>query len=86
MRAAVLTEHRHDFLIDTVPDPMIASHSDVIVRVGAAGFCRTDIHLWDGQFDAMQKGAGVDLSFVCGQEDRGLGCLSRRRGDARGRG
>jgi NAD+-dependent secondary alcohol dehydrogenase Adh1 len=71
MRAALLSEYREDFVVETVPDPEITSPDDVIVRVGAAGFCRTDIHMWDGQFDAMQKGAGVDLPFICGHENAG---------------
>ncbi|MCW2582727.1 MAG: alcohol dehydrogenase [Klenkia sp.] len=53
------------------PDPTITSPNDVIVEVGGAGFCRTDIHLWDGQFDAAQKAAGIDLPFVCGHETAG---------------
>ncbi len=58
MRAALLTQYREDFVIGSVPDPTITSPNDVIVRVGAAGFCRTDIHMWDGQFDEAQKGPG----------------------------
>ena len=71
MRAALLSEYHEDFVVDTVPDPEITAPDDVIVRVGAAGFCRTDIHMWDGQFDAMQKGAGVGLPFICGHENAG---------------
>ena len=71
MRAALLTEYRADFVLGTVPDPEITAPNDVIVRVGAAGFCRTDIHVWDGQFDAAQKAAGIDLPFVCGHETAG---------------
>jgi NAD+-dependent secondary alcohol dehydrogenase Adh1 len=71
MRAALLTGYHQDFAVDTVPDPTISGPTDVIVRVGGAGFCRTDIHLWDGQFDAAQKAAGIDLPFVCGHETAG---------------
>lgn len=71
MRAAVLTEYHKDFEITEVEDPTITEPNDVIVRVGAAGFCRTDIHLWDGQFDEAQKAAGLSLPFVCGHETAG---------------
>lgn len=71
MRAALLTEYEEDFVIDTIPDPTITSPTDVIVRVGAAGFCRSDIHIWHGHYDALQKGAGIDLPFVCGHENAG---------------
>ncbi|MCW2831895.1 MAG: NAD+-dependent secondary alcohol dehydrogenase Adh1, partial [Aeromicrobium sp.] len=71
MRAALLTGYHQDFEIGEVPDPIITGPNDVIVRVGAAGFCRTDIHIWDGQFDEAQKGAGLGLPFVCGHETAG---------------
>ena len=71
MRAALLTQYREDFTIGSVPDPEITGPNDVILRVGAAGFCRTDIHMWDGQFDEAQKAAGLTLPFVCGHETAG---------------
>jgi NAD+-dependent secondary alcohol dehydrogenase Adh1 len=43
----------------------------VIVRVGAAGFCRTDIHLRAGEFAEAWKASGTDLPFVCGHENAG---------------
>ena len=54
-----------------MPEPEITAPTDVIVRVGAAGFCRTDIHIWDGQFDEAWKGAGICLPFVPGHETAG---------------
>lgn len=71
MRAAQLVSYERDFQVNQVPDPTVTDPHDVIVKVGAAGFCRTDIHMWLGQFDAMQKGAGVDLPFTCGHETAG---------------
>jgi NAD+-dependent secondary alcohol dehydrogenase Adh1 len=71
VRAALLTDYHKDFQVDTVPDPEITAADDVIVRVGAAGFCRTDIHIWDGQFDQMWQGAGIGLPFICGHENAG---------------
>jgi NAD+-dependent secondary alcohol dehydrogenase Adh1 len=71
MKAAQLTGYRKDFEIATVPDPEITSPTDVIIRVGAAGFCRTDIHIWDGQFDAAHAAAGIGLPFIPGHETAG---------------
>ncbi|MFC9978366.1 NAD(P)-dependent alcohol dehydrogenase [Gordonia sp. NPDC127522] len=71
MRAALLTGYGEDFAMADVDDPAIENPDDVIVRVGAAGFCRTDIHLWRGEFDAMHKDAGVGLPFICGHETAG---------------
>ena len=54
MKAARL--HRYDESIPTdslqveeVEEPKIEGPLDVIVRVGAAGLCRTDIHVIEGQ-------------------------------------
>lgn len=71
MRAALLTGYSQDFEIGDVPDPTITAPNDVIVQVGAAGFCRTDVHLWLGQFQAVHAAAGITLPFVCGHESAG---------------
>ncbi|WP_439029091.1 NAD(P)-dependent alcohol dehydrogenase [Gordonia terrae] len=71
MKAAVLTEYRRDFEITEVQDPTITAPDEAIVRVGAAGLCRTDLHLWDGQFDEAHKAADLSLPFVCGHETAG---------------
>ncbi len=71
MRAAVLPGYDLDFVVETIPDPMIQHSNDVIVKVGAAGFCRTDIHIWMGQLAELHKAAGVSMPFVCGHETAG---------------
>ena len=71
MKAALLAEYHKDFVVDDVPDPTITAPDDVIVRVGAAGFCRTDIHMWDGQFDQLMKDQGAGLPIICGHENAG---------------
>ena len=72
MRAARLVEYNQPFQIDRIDDPSILAPTDVIVKVGAAGFCRTDIHLWLGQFAEFHAAAGVEaLPFVCGHENAG---------------
>ena len=71
MRAAQLIAYGQDFEVSQVADPALTSPTDVIVKVGAAGFCRTDVHVWLGQLDAMHKTAGIGLPFVCGHESAG---------------
>jgi len=72
MRAARLVEYREPFVIEEVPDPGIRTPNDVIVKVEAAGFCRTDIHLWLGQFADFHEQAGITpLPFLCGHENAG---------------
>jgi NAD+-dependent secondary alcohol dehydrogenase Adh1 len=71
MKAALLSEYRKDWVMGQVQDPVITDPDDVVVRVGAAGFCRTDIHTWDGQRDASLRAAGIELPIICGHENAG---------------
>jgi NAD+-dependent secondary alcohol dehydrogenase Adh1 len=71
MKAALLTSYNQDWELSEVPDPEILAPDEVIIRIGAAGFCRTDVHIWDGQFDEAMKAAGAQLPFVCGHENAG---------------
>jgi NAD+-dependent secondary alcohol dehydrogenase Adh1 len=74
MKAAVL--HRLDPTVsaedlvryEEVPDPRIAEPSDVIVRIGGAGVCRTDLHVIEG---IWQDKIGIELPYVMGHENAG---------------
>ena len=67
MKAALMREyHRPLELVDRpVPEPSL--HTDVLVRVGAAGVCATDLHAIDG----LMEPAGVTLPLVLGHENAG---------------
>jgi D-arabinose 1-dehydrogenase-like Zn-dependent alcohol dehydrogenase len=39
-------------VVEEVTDPKIAGPLDVIVKIGGAGVCRTDLHIIEGQWDA----------------------------------
>src|SRR5258708_18251481 len=41
---------------------------DVIVRIGGAGVCRTDLHIMEGQWDAAM---GTPLPYILGHENAG---------------
>ena len=71
MKAARLHEFNTPLRIDDVPDPEVTAPFDVIVRVGAAGLCRTDLHIWEGQFDDAQREAGLSLPYSPGHENAG---------------
>ncbi|MSO69236.1 MAG: NAD(P)-dependent alcohol dehydrogenase [Alphaproteobacteria bacterium] len=74
MKAAVL--HKYDLKLkapefvryETVADPKIVKPTDVIVRIGGAGVCRTDLHLVEG----VWRG-NIDLKFphIMGHENAG---------------
>jgi len=54
--------------IDEVPDPKISGPLDVIVKIGGAGVCRTDLHIMEGQWDAAM---GTPLPYTLGHENAG---------------
>ncbi|GIF22590.1 NAD+-dependent secondary alcohol dehydrogenase Adh1 [Actinoplanes tereljensis] len=54
--------------VDDVPEPTVSGPFDVLVQVGAAGLCRTDLHIIEGQW---AEKSGVKLPYVIGHENAG---------------
>jgi NAD+-dependent secondary alcohol dehydrogenase Adh1 len=54
-------------VLEDVPEPTLGGALDVIVRVGGAGLCRTDLHVLDGVFAELC----VPPPFVMGHETAG---------------
>jgi NAD+-dependent secondary alcohol dehydrogenase Adh1 len=54
--------------VDDVPEPKIAGPLDVIVKIGGAGVCRTDLHIIEGQWDAAMN---TPLPYILGHENAG---------------
>src|SRR5919112_5752828 len=54
--------------VDEVPEPAISGPLDVLVEVGAAGLCRTDLHIVEGQW---AERTGVELPYIIGHENAG---------------
>ncbi len=78
MKAQVL--HRYDEELtapswveyEDVPDPRITSPSDVIVRIGGAGVCRTDLHIIEGVWRPHMDPTGQALlPLIMGHENAG---------------
>jgi NAD+-dependent secondary alcohol dehydrogenase Adh1 len=69
MRAVRLHKYGERPAVEQVPDPEVTGPLDVIVRIGGAGLCRTDLHLVEGQW----ADAGVDtpLPYTLGHENAG---------------
>ena len=57
--------------VEQVDEPKIQSPLDVIVRVGAAGLCRTDIHVIEGQWQPIQDEDHSLLPYIPGHENSG---------------
>ena len=75
MKAARLyayDEHMHvDLTLEMVPEPTIAAADEVIVRVGAAGLCRTDLHIMEGVWRGAMDPQGTLLPYILGHENAG---------------
>ena len=68
MKAVRLHEFYKPPVIDEVPDPKIGGPLDVIVKIGGAGVCRTDLHIVEGQWADR---SGVTLPYTLGHENAG---------------
>lgn len=68
MRAVQVTGYHQNLELEELPDPEITSPLDVIVRVGGAGVCRTDLHIIEGQW---AEKSGVTLPYTIGHENAG---------------
>ncbi len=74
MKAAVLYEFDPSLTspqfvrYEEVPDPKIEKTTDVIVRIGGAGVCRTDLHIVEG---IWRSKVDVQLPYIMGHENAG---------------
>jgi NAD+-dependent secondary alcohol dehydrogenase Adh1 len=68
MKAVRLHKYEERPVVEQVPEPEIAGPLDVIVRIGGAGLCRTDLHIYEGQWADR---SGVTLPYVLGHENAG---------------
>ncbi len=68
MNAARLHAYHEALKLDRIEEPKITGPLDVIVRIGAAGLCRTDLHIQEGQW---AEKSGVKLPYTPGHENAG---------------
>jgi NAD+-dependent secondary alcohol dehydrogenase Adh1 len=68
MKAARVVDYHQPLQMDDVPAPEITGPHDVIVKIGGAGVCRTDIHILEGQW---AEKSGVTLPYTIGHENAG---------------
>jgi NAD+-dependent secondary alcohol dehydrogenase Adh1 len=67
MKAALLREYHHPLELVERPEPEPRESRDVVVRVGGAGVCATDLHAIDG----LMEPAGLTTPVVLGHENAG---------------
>jgi NAD+-dependent secondary alcohol dehydrogenase Adh1 len=68
MRAVQVVGYHTPLQLNELPLPTITGSLDVIVKIGGAGVCRTDLHILEGQWAAK---TGVGLPYTIGHENAG---------------
>jgi len=68
MRAVQVVGYHTKLQLTDVPEPAVQGPLDVIVRIGGAGVCRTDLHILEGQW---AEKTGVALPYTIGHENAG---------------
>jgi NAD+-dependent secondary alcohol dehydrogenase Adh1 len=68
MRAARLHAYHDPLKLESIDEPRVEGPFDVIVRIGAAGLCRTDLHIQEGQWAEKSQ---VVLPYTPGHENAG---------------
>ncbi|HZY65599.1 MAG TPA: NAD(P)-dependent alcohol dehydrogenase [Rubrobacteraceae bacterium] len=73
MKAARLYEYNEEIgteplKLEEVEEPTVNGPLDVVVRIGGAGLCRTDLHVIEGQWAPL---TGIELPYTPGHENAG---------------
>jgi NAD+-dependent secondary alcohol dehydrogenase Adh1 len=68
MKAARLHAYHQPLKVENVDEPKGLGPLDVVVRIGAAGLCRTDLHIQEGQWAEKSQ---VQLPYTPGHENAG---------------
>jgi NAD+-dependent secondary alcohol dehydrogenase Adh1 len=68
VKAARLHEYHQPLKLDEVDEPRALDPFDVVVKIGAAGLCRTDLHIQEGQWAEKSR---VELPYTPGHENAG---------------
>jgi NAD+-dependent secondary alcohol dehydrogenase Adh1 len=68
MKAVQVVGYHTKLQLTDIAEPTITSPFDVVVRIGGAGVCRTDIHILEGQWEEK---SGVALPYTIGHENAG---------------
>jgi NAD+-dependent secondary alcohol dehydrogenase Adh1 len=67
VKAAQLQQYHSPLELVELPVPALSRATDVLVRIGGAGVCATDLHAIEG----LMEPAGVTLPRVLGHENAG---------------
>ena len=68
MRAVRVTGYHQRLELTEVDTPQVSGPHEVVVRIGGAGVCRTDLHILEGQWAEKSQ---VSLPYTIGHENAG---------------
>ncbi|WP_232523016.1 MULTISPECIES: NAD(P)-dependent alcohol dehydrogenase [Nocardioides] len=68
MRAVQVVAYHRNLELTELPVPEATGPWDVVVRIGGAGVCRTDLHILEGQWAEKSQ---VQLPYTIGHENAG---------------
>ncbi|OXM45962.1 NAD(P)-dependent alcohol dehydrogenase [Amycolatopsis alba] len=68
MKAVRLHAYHRRPVVEEVPEPRATGPFDVVVKIGGAGVCRTDLHIIEEQW---AEKSGVTLPYTIGHENAG---------------
>ncbi|WP_395403237.1 NAD(P)-dependent alcohol dehydrogenase [Arthrobacter sp. UC242_113] len=68
MRAVQVVGYHEGLKMTEAPIPEVAGPLDVVVKIGGAGVCRTDLHILEGQWAEKSQ---VELPYTIGHENAG---------------
>lgn len=68
MKAVRLHAYHQRPVVEEVPEPVVRDPLDVVVKIGGAGVCRTDLHIIEEQW---AEKSGVTLPYTIGHENAG---------------
>jgi NAD+-dependent secondary alcohol dehydrogenase Adh1 len=68
MKAVRLHGYHQQPVIEDVPEPSVKGPLDVVIKIGGAGVCRTDLHIIEGQWAAAMD---PPLPYTIGHENAG---------------
>ncbi|MGA4506925.1 NAD(P)-dependent alcohol dehydrogenase [Propionibacteriaceae bacterium G1746] len=68
MRAVQVVGYHQNLEMKDVPEPELQGPLDVIIKIGAAGVCRTDLHVLEEQWEPKTH---VPLPYTIGHENAG---------------
>ena len=61
---AVVWHGKHQVQVDNVPDPKIVNARDAILKISSTAICGSDLHLYDGLVQTMERGDILGHEFM----------------------